>query len=47
MCYMRAQLLQLGVFGLGGPQDGQVRVGVFPEREEILVGGAGLRRVAL
>jgi hypothetical protein len=33
------RLLQLGVFGLGFFQDGDVRVGVFPEREDIFVGG--------
>jgi hypothetical protein len=32
-------LLQLRVVGFGLLQDGDVRVGVFPEREEILVGG--------
>jgi hypothetical protein len=31
--------LQLRVLGLGFLQDGGVGVGVFPEREEILVGG--------
>ena len=34
-------LFQLCVFRLGLLQDGNIRVGVFPEREEILVGGAG------
>ena len=34
--------LQLCVLQLGFLQDGNVGVGVFPEREEILVGGAGL-----
>jgi hypothetical protein len=28
-------------------QDGDVRIGVFPKGEEILVGGASLGRVAL
>ena len=32
-------LLQLGVLRLGFFQDGDVGVGVFPEREEIFVGG--------
>ncbi len=32
-------LLQLRVLRLGFLQDGDVGVGVFPEREEILVGG--------
>jgi hypothetical protein len=31
--------LQLGVFGFGFLQDGDVQVGVFPQREEIFVGG--------
>jgi len=35
------ELLQLRVLCLGFLQDGDVGVGVFPEREEILVGGAG------
>jgi hypothetical protein len=39
----RACLLQLGVFGFGGGENGDVGVGVFPQREEILVGGAGFR----
>src|ERR1700680_977809 len=32
---------QFGVFGFGGDEDGDAGVGVFPEREEIVVGGAG------
>jgi hypothetical protein len=32
-------LLQLGVFRLGLLEDGDVGVGVFPEREELFVGG--------
>ena len=32
--------LQLGVLGLGFLQDRNVRVGVFPQREEMLVGAA-------
>src|SRR5271170_2302872 len=35
----RRPLLQLRVLGFGLLQDGDVGVGVFPEREEILVGG--------
>jgi len=31
--------LQLGVLGFGLLEDGDVGVGVFPEGEEILVGG--------
>src|SRR5208337_83571 len=40
-------LLQLRVLCLGLLQDGNVRVGVFPEREEIFVGGFCFGRVAL
>jgi hypothetical protein len=36
------KLLQLGVLCLGLFQDGDVGIGVFPEGEEFLVGGAGL-----
>jgi hypothetical protein len=32
-------LFQLGVFSLGLFQDGDVGVGVFPECDEVLVGG--------
>ncbi len=38
---------ELGVFGFGREQDGDVGVGVFPEGEEILVGGAGFGVVSL
>jgi len=38
--------LQLGVLRLGFFQDGDVGVGVFPEREEVLVGALCLRSVA-
>jgi hypothetical protein len=31
--------LELGVLGLGLFQDGDVGVGVFPEGEEVFVGG--------
>ena len=34
-------LLQLGILGSRSDEDGDVRVGVFPEREEDLVGSAG------
>src|ERR1700689_4123137 len=34
-------LLQLGVLRLGFLQDGDVGVGVFPEREEVLICSAG------
>jgi len=40
-------LLQLCVFRFGFLQDRDVRVGVFPEREEILIGGAGFGGVPL
>ena len=36
-----AALLPLRVLRLGLLEDGDVRIGVFPEREEILIGGAG------
>ncbi len=39
-------LLKLGVLGLGFAEDRDVRVGVFSEREEILVGRAPLIHVA-
>src|SRR5580704_16901793 len=38
---VRRVLLQFGVFGFGLEEDGEVGVGVFPEGEEVLVGGAG------
>jgi len=41
------KLLQLRVFRLGGDEDGDVRVGVFPEREEIFVGGERFGDVTL
>ena len=31
----RRLVIQFGVFGFGGDEDGDVRVGVFPEGEEI------------
>ena len=34
-------LLQLRVLGFGFLQDGDVRVGVFPKGEEILIGSTG------
>jgi hypothetical protein len=39
-------LLELCVFRFGSEQNGDVGVGVFPKREKILVGGAGLGLVA-
>src|SRR5271170_5372690 len=41
------QLFQLRVFRLGSNQNGDVRVGVFPHREEVLIGSAGFGAVAL
>jgi len=38
---LAVRLLQLGVLRLGFFQDGNVGVGVFPEAEEIFVGGEG------
>jgi hypothetical protein len=40
-------LLQLRVFRLGRDEDGNVGVGVFPQREEILISRLGLGGVAL
>jgi hypothetical protein len=41
------ELLQLPVLRSHFLQDGDAGVGVFPESEEIMIGGSGLRRVAL
>ena len=41
------RLLQLRVLGSGRNQDGDIRVGVFPEREEIVISSPGFRGVAL
>src|SRR5580693_1455968 len=41
----RSSLLQLRVLRLGFLQDGDVGVGVFPEREEFLILDAGLRGI--
>ena len=41
------RLLQLRVLRLGFFQDGDVGVGIFPEREEIFVGGEGFGTIAL
>jgi hypothetical protein len=41
------KLFQLRVLGFRSDKNGNVRVGIFPEREEILIGGAGFRGVAL
>ncbi len=40
-------LMKLRVLRLRGNQDGDVRVGVFPECEEILIGSLGFDGVAL
>src|SRR5208283_2601873 len=40
------QLLQLRVFGLGLFQDGDVGVGIFPKREELLVRSFGFDHVS-
>lgn len=40
-------LLHFGVFGFGFVEQGNVGVGVFPVRKEILVGDAAARVVAL
>jgi hypothetical protein len=45
--YCKPGLLQLRVLSFSLLQDGDVGVGVFPEREEILVRRLGLGRVAL
>ncbi len=44
---LASNLLQLDVLGLGDDKNGNVGVGVFPEREEILVGSFGFGGVAL
>ena|SRR6516164_2660910 len=41
------RLLQLRILRLGLLQDGDVAIGVLPQREEIVVGGAGFGGVAL
>jgi hypothetical protein len=40
------QLLQLREFLFGLPENKDVGIGVFPEGEEVLIGGAGFDRVA-
>ena len=44
--FIRVRSAQPGVFRLGLFEDGDVRVGIFPEGEEILIGVFGLGRVA-
>ena len=41
------RLFEFGVFGLGGDEDGDVGVGLFPLGEEVLIGGTGFGSVAL
>jgi hypothetical protein len=41
------RLLQLRVLRLGFFQDGNIGIGVFPQRQEVLVGSACFGRVAL
>ena len=41
-----SQLLQFRVLRLGLFQDGDVRIGVFPEGEEVLIGRLGFGAVA-
>ena len=43
MC-LHPELLQLRVLRLGLLQNGEIRVSIFPQREEILVGRFGLTR---
>jgi hypothetical protein len=43
----KVRSLQLGIIHLGLLQNGNVRVGVFPEREEIIVGSLRFGGVAL
>ena len=41
------ELLQLRVLSFRGDEDGNIGVGVFPQREEILIGEAGFGGIAL
>ena len=45
--YLINTLLQVRVLGLGLLQDGDLAVGVFPERQEILIRGTSFGGVAL
>lgn len=38
---------ELRVLGLGLLEDGDVRVNIFPQCEEVLIGGSGLGSIAL
>jgi hypothetical protein len=40
------RLLQFAVFGFGGDEEWNFGIGVFPEREEVLIGDAGFGCVA-
>ena len=44
---LQTKLLQLCVLGFGSDEDWNVRVGIFPEREEILIGRLGFGVVVL
>src|SRR5579859_3466449 len=44
---VRLRLLEFGVFGFGFLEDGNVRIGVFPKGEEVLVSGACFSRIVL
>jgi hypothetical protein len=44
---IRRSLLQPGVFNFGLLQDWNVGVGVFPDREKVLIRGSRLRRIFL
>jgi hypothetical protein len=44
---LSALLFQLGVLGFGLLQDRDVRIGVFPEVEKIIVGSIGFDSIAL
>jgi hypothetical protein len=35
--FLSQKIFQFGTFGFGGNKDGNVRVGVFPERQKVLV----------
>lgn len=41
-CGCQSELAQFRVFGLGILQNGDVRVGVFPKREEVFIGALRL-----
>ena len=41
------ELLQFGVLGLGLLEDGDLRIGIFPDRQEILVRSSAFGGIAL